>query len=60
MKAFLALLSSLPELLKLIREIQARIKEEQLTGKVKDNVANISEAFKSKDASKLNDIFKSK
>ncbi len=57
LQAFIALLSSLPTILKLIQTLQAQIKQEQINGTVKDNVKMVHEAFVSKDASKLNDVF---
>lgn len=56
-KVISSLILALPEILKLIKNIQDQIEAEQVNKKVKDDLKKINEAFKEKDASKLNDIF---
>lgn len=58
-KALWALLLALPELLELIRAIQKANQEVKTDKKIKDDLRKISEAFKDKDAKKLNDVFNS-
>ena len=58
-KALIALLTSLPEILRLIGSIQKQIEVNNAKRKVKDDFKAIDEAFTSGDVSKLNDIFKS-
>jgi len=57
-QAFIAFLQALPELLKLIQTLQARIDEAALNRKVADDVKAINEAFQSKDPAKLNALFR--
>lgn len=52
-----ALLTSLPEIIRLVRAIELALKEAEVDRKVKDDVKAIHEAFTTKDAKKLNDIF---
>lgn len=54
------LVLALPQILKLIDEIDKRNKELEIQRKVKDDVKVIHEAFVAKDAKKLNDLFNSK
>jgi len=58
-KGFWALLVSLPEILKLIENIQKANKERKIQKKVNDDIKKINEAFEQKDADKLNEIFNS-
>ncbi len=58
-KALATLMASLPEILKLIKEIQAQIEAAGVDRKAKDDIAAISKAFKEKDAKALHDIFNS-
>lgn len=57
LQAFLALIASLPTILKLIQTLQVQIKQEQINGTVKDNVKLVHEAFAAKDPAQLNSIF---
>ena len=50
-------MSALPELIKLIKEIQNSINESNRKAQVKEDVAKIREAFKNKDAEALKRIF---
>lgn len=58
--AILAFFKALPDILKLIQTLQARIDEEGIDRKVADDVKTINDAFASKDAEKLNALFNSK
>lgn len=58
-KAISAFIVALPELLKLIKNIQNKIEEQKKDEKVKDDLKKINEAFENKDAKALNDIFNS-
>ena len=60
MSAWIKILQLLPELIELIKSIQKAIEESDAERRVRDDVKVISEAFKSRDASKLNSLFKSK
>lgn len=54
---FIAFLTSLPEILKLIKElqkVQARVETQR---KIKDDIRVISESFNKLDAAKLNQLF---
>lgn len=57
MKLILAFLASLPEILKLIKNIQKAIEEQETQKKVKDDFKKINKAFETRDAKLLNDIF---
>lgn len=66
LKLIYLFLSNLPQLVTLVHAIQTAIEdakkaqaEETTKRKVKDDLAAISEAFKTKDAKKLKDIFNS-
>ena len=59
MKTLAALIVSLPEILRLIKQIEKIIKEHKTEKKVKDDLKKINEAFEKKDAKLLNDIFNS-
>ena len=58
-KAIIALLSALPELLALIKTVQDRTREIELNNTVKENMKAIDNAFKTKDADALRKIFNS-
>ena len=51
---------ALPALVELIRELQKAQIENEVKKKVADDVKTINEAFKTKDADKLNALFNSK
>lgn len=53
-------MTALPEIIKLIKEMQKRIDEEMLNKKVKDDFEKIRLAFKNKDADMLKRIFNNK
>ena len=55
-----AFMTALPEIIKLIKEMQKRIDEEMLNKKVKDDFEKIRLAFKNKDADMLKRIFNNK
>ena len=55
--AILGLLSALPQILKLIENIQKMNLEADIQRKVKDDVEKINNVFESKDADALNAIF---
>lgn len=54
------LLAALPEILKLIEEIQKNSVELETKRKVADDIKVIHQAFAAKDSKKLNDLFNSK
>lgn len=60
MSTIWAFLTSLPEILKLILQLQKMIQEANTDRKVKDDVKSIHQAFASNDPSKLNSIFNPK
>jgi hypothetical protein len=57
---WIKIIQLLPELIELIKSIQKAIDESETERKVRDDVKAISEAFKSRDATKLRSIFKLK
>lgn len=57
MNIILQFLAALPELIKLVRDIQAAIKKEESDRKVKNDIQAIREAYKTGDAEKLNAVF---
>ena len=57
MNIILQFLTALPELIKLVRDIQAAIKKEESDRKVKHDVKAIREAYKNQDAKALNRVF---
>ena len=59
LKAISALILALPEILKLIKQIQAVNRELKLDRKIQDDFKNISQAFHDRNAQTLNNIFKS-
>ncbi len=59
LSAILAFLSSLPELIKLIKNIQNNIRSSEIDRKVREDVKKINEAFEKEDADKLNRLFNS-
>lgn len=56
-KALSALILALPELIKLVKNIQKQIEEQNTDQKVKDDLKKINKAFEDKDAKALNDLF---
>lgn len=54
-----SLIIALPELIKLIKNIEKQIEEKNTDEKVKDDLKKINEAFEKKDAKALNDLFNS-
>jgi type VI protein secretion system component VasF len=59
LRLFIALLYALPEVIKFIKQAQARESEEKLEKKVRQDLEKINRAFEKKDSSELNDVFKS-
>jgi len=57
MNIILQFLAALPELIRLVRDIETAIKKEESDRKVKNDVKAIREAFKNQDAQALNRIF---
>lgn len=55
---WIKLLTLLPELIKLLQAMQSAISEAETDRKVKDDIRLVAEAFKTKDSTKLNQIFK--
>ncbi len=60
LKTFFAVLTSLPDILKLVRAIQKAIDEAETERKVSTDLQKIHEAFTTNDPTKLNDLFRSK
>lgn len=60
MNILLQFLAALPELIKLVRDIQAAIKKEESDRKVKNDVKAIREAYKNQDADAINRLFNPK
>lgn len=58
-KAILLFFQCLPDLMKLIKTIQASIEENKIQNTVKENVKKIDEAFKTKNADEIRNIFNS-
>lgn len=56
-KAIIALVASFPEVLRLIKHLNDSIEQDKMNRKVKDDLKEINDAFSSKDAKALNDIF---
>lgn len=59
MSALIALLRALPEVISLIKTIQARQREKEVQSKIKEDLKKIDEAFKNEDAEALNKLFNS-
>lgn len=55
-KDILLLLSLLPELIKLIKNIQKRIEKQKTEREVREDIIMLNRAFEEKDAKKINDI----
>lgn len=53
------LIFSLPEILNLIRAINAHYDEEALDAKIKEDIGKVADAFKNKDSKALHDLFNS-
>lgn len=51
------LIALLPELIKLLQAMQTAINQAETDRKVKDDIRLVAEAFKTKDSTKLNQIF---
>ena len=60
MNLLATLILSLPELIQLLKALQKQIDEAETDRKVKNDLKTISEAFREKDAAKLNALFNSK
>lgn len=58
-KALTELFAALPEIVKLIQQIQKQIAADGVERKVKDDLRAINKAFEEKDARALSDIFNS-
>lgn len=58
-KLLFVILKHLPQILALIEVIEKGVREAETKRKVADDLNKIAEAFKEKDAKKLNDIFNS-
>lgn len=56
-KVVWAILTALPELIKLAKLVQEMMKEREIQGKVKDGVKEIHEALKTGDNERLNRAF---
>lgn len=59
LKILWAFLTCLPEIIRMLREIQAQVEEAQTQAKVKESVKEITSAFKEKDADRLRKLFNS-
>jgi len=57
MKTLWAFMTALPELIRLIKNIERRVAKVKEDKKVNEDLKAINEAFETKDAAKLNDIF---
>ena len=55
-KDILLLLSLLPELVKLIKNIQKRIEKQKTEREVREDIIMLNRSFEEKDAKKINDI----
>lgn len=53
------ILANLPELLRLVRNIQDNLEEVETERKVKDDIQKLNEAFEAKDEKAFRDIFNS-
>ena len=56
-KVISSLIIALPEIIKLIKNIQKKIEQQRVEKKVKDDLEKINQAFESGDAKLLNDVF---
>ena len=54
-----SLIVALPELIKLVKNIEKQIEAKKTDEKVKDDLKKINEAFEKKDAEALNKLFNS-
>lgn len=57
MKVIIAFFQALPELIKLVTVLQKAADEAETSRKVKEDVAEIHQAFLNKDANALNNLF---
>lgn len=57
LKALITLVSSLPEILRFLQNLEKTIAAEKKKKKVKDDIKKINEAFDKGDAKLLNDVF---
>lgn len=55
--AIIALLGAMPQILKLIKNIQEEHKKQEVNKKVKEDLDAINKAFETRDAQLLNDVF---
>jgi len=58
LKAILALLTALPEILRLINKLEEQHKKDGVNKRVKDDIKKINDAFASGDSSALDRIFR--
>lgn len=58
-KALISLMIALPEILKLINNIKKAADDDAKIARVKQDIEKINQAFETKDAGKLNEIFNS-
>lgn len=58
-KALYALIIALPEIIKLIKELEKRHQDEMNNKKIKKDLKEIGQAFEDRDPDKLNRIFNS-
>jgi hypothetical protein len=59
MKTFVAFLAALPELVRLVKNIERRIEAAETERKIKEDLEAINEAFEKEDPEKLKQIFNS-
>ena len=57
LKLLIQLLISLPDVLRLLEQIDKSIKAREVDGKIKDDIKKINQAFANQDATALNAIF---
>lgn len=60
LKGLLLLIRALPEILKLIENIQKRIDDQQLETKIHEDIKKINSAFENQDEKALQDLFNNK
>lgn len=59
MKSIVALIAALPEILRLIRNIEKRLDERATQKKIKQDIEKLNKAFEENDAEAINRIFNS-